>query len=193
MTGIEKIIKKIECDTNTECESIISTARDTAQSIIKNANSEAAQKAEQIVENAHIECRTISDRAKSTAAINDRRITLSYKQKAVSDMIQSAVEYLKSLPTDEYFELIYKMLEKNTTSDNGTIYFNPADLSRLPSDFTAKAGSVSSGKITLSDEPISIDSGFVLKYGDIEQNCSFSAVVHSNIEKISDAVTHLLF
>ena len=59
----------------------------------------------------------------------------------------------------------------------GEIVFSQKDKNRLPSGFEAKIKDALNGKpgaqLTISNNTRNIKSGFVLVYGDIEENCSF--------------------
>lgn len=193
MTGIENILNKIDSLSALECETILSAAQRDASKILSDAKFEAARKESQIELECDNKCEAIKKRSESLSNLEEKQIMLKYKQAAISQMIQTGITYLKSLPDDEYFDLIYKMIKKNSSPNSGEIFFNSKDLSRLPSDFLKKANEISKGELTLSDKAISIDSGFVLKYSDIEQNCSFEAIALSSLEQISDQVSHLLF
>ena len=64
-------------------------------------------------------------------------------------------------------------------------------MSRFPKDFVDKANSGLSkngGRIVLSDTTLDIDSGFILRYGGIDENCTFDALIKENSDKIKDAL-----
>ena len=111
----------------------------------------------------------------------------------ISEMLKTGMETAKNLPDDEYFELILKMIGKNSQPGDGMISFGEKDLGRLPKDFLAKINSISKGKLTLSDKAAAIDAGFILSYGGIEENCSFDAIFLSEADNLSDRAGKLLF
>ena len=49
------------------------------------------------------------------------------------------------------------------------------------------------GSLTLSDDTADIDSGFILRYGGIEENCSLKALFADRQEELQDLVHKLLF
>lgn len=49
------------------------------------------------------------------------------------------------------------------------------------------------GRLTLARQPARIDGGFILLYGDIEENCSFEALFSGAHEQLQDEVQRLLF
>lgn len=193
MTGLDKIIAQIKLDgentaegikakSNAECEKLLADAQKDAEAILKSGEEKASKKYDDIIA-----------RANSQAELEERKIMLSARQSVISTMISSTLASLIALPEDKYFELILKMISKYSENSEGTLSFNSADLARLPKDFESKANSVSKGKLKLSSDAVSIDGGFVLTYGGVDVNCSFSSLFSDNSEKISDAVAKLLF
>lgn len=193
MTGLDKIITRIKLDTDktsetirlrneAECQKLLDDAKAEAQSILKDGEIKAEKKYQDIIA-----------RANSAAELEERKIILSARQNVISTMISNTLKSLKNLPEDKYFELIYKMISKFSEEADGVIFLNEADLNRLPKDFVSKANSASKGKLSLSDTSVSVDGGFILTYGGVDVNCSFSSLFNDNSEKISDAVAKLLF
>ncbi len=193
MSGIDKIIATIEADTNAVCDRLLLDARMQADAMIEDSRQSADALIASFEEKTAAAVLDIENRGRSTANIVEKKILLSEKQQIIADMIDKALSDLKLLPDDAYFELIYQMIEKHMQQGTGLIRFNQRDLSRLPADFSDKLGKISDGKLSLSEEPIGIDAGFVLVYGGIEENCSFDAIVLSMRETIFDRAAKLLF
>lgn len=193
MTGLDKIVARIELDTDntvnsislkskTECEKLLSEAKEIADAIICEGKTDSEKIYQDIIA-----------RANSAAELKKRQILLETKQSIISQMIGKALNYLKSLPDAEYFELMYKMISKYSENTSGVISVSSKDLRRLPADFTEQVNSYSKGNLMLSNEPALIESGFVLTYGGVDVNCSFESLFSDNSEKISDTVAQLLF
>lgn len=193
MTGLEKIVNQINADADAtcsrisdkcseKCRDIEETARQNAADIKAKGDSEAIEKYKTIIARAH-----------SSAEIEERKILLTARQKAVSDTVFKAREYLLNLSHECYFDLIYKLISAHSLEGEGVIRFNQKDLSRLPEDFLSSANSVAKGTLSLSDKSVAIDGGFILVYGGIDVNCSLESLFSSNEERISDAVAKILF
>ena len=193
MAGIDKMIRQIEDDTKAVCDDVIATAEHKAEKIL----SEARDQADVITLSgkkkiaAHVA--DIEKRGASSADLEERKISLYTKQSIINDMLKIGLDSAKNLPDDEYFELILKMVEKNSQPQDGVILFGKKDLDRLPAGFIGKINSVSKGKLSLSDKAASISAGFILSYGGIEENCSFDAIFLSESENLSDRAGRLLF
>lgn len=193
MSGIDKIIQQIESDTKAYCDEIIDNARIKADAVVNNANDQAVKIRSSYEEKTARTLGDIASRAKSSAALEEKKAYLNAKQSVINEMVSAALAKAKNLPDDEYFSLITKMIEKNSQDDRGVIYFGQRDLSRLPVGFQEKINKVSKGELVISQEALDIDSGFILAYGGIEENCSFDAICRSKAEELCDKASSLLF
>ncbi len=193
MSGIDKIIEQIQSDTDKICASVIGAAQQKADKII----SEAEAKAQQIIADGKDKTASkvadIKKRGDSAADLEEKRVMLYTKQKIISEMLSEGLLNAKNLPEDEYFDLIDKMVEKYSQPEDGVIVFGKKDIERLPQGYIDRLNKSSKGQLTLSDETADIEAGFILKYGGIEQNCSFDAIFAGEAENLSDRAGRLLF
>ncbi len=196
MNGLEKILKDISDNAQSECDKILDEAKKNVGDII----SEAKKQAEKISASEEIKLQLLSEdlnkRAESGAGLEKRRLILFEKQKIISDIIQKAYNKLLLLSDKEYFDVLMKLAENNIQAENGEILFNEKDKKRIPKGFVSqlnqKADKIG-GRITLSAEAADIDGGFLLVYGGIEENCSFSSLFHSNNDALKDIVSKIIF
>ena len=86
--------------------------------------------------------------------------------------------------------MIKKMLEKYASGKKGLLYFSGTDLKRLPADMNSIAAGYN---LEISKEPADIDGGFILSYGDIEENCSFDVLIESSKEELQDKIGQILW
>ena len=193
MSGIDKIIEQIQSDTDKICASVIGAAQQKADKMI----SEAEAKAQQIIADGKDKTASkvadIKKRGESAADLEEKRVMLYTKQKIISEMLSEGLLNAKNLPEDEYFDLIDKMVEKYSQPEDGVIVFGKKDIERLPQGYIDRLNKSSKGQLTLSDETADIEAGFILKYGGIEQNCSFDAIFAGEAENLSDRAGRLLF
>lgn len=197
MTGLEKILKAIEADADKNANEIIEKANREEQEILAAAKQETVKKCSDIAVKSEMDRKAVISRAESAAALLEKKIILDAKQQMISNVISKARKSLTDLPDGEYFQIILRMVKKYAHNKPGNILFSAADKKRLPSDFDAllktalaeKAGA----SLTVSSETVSLEGGFILKYGDIEENCSFDAIFSSAKEDLQDKVNTLLF
>lgn len=75
------------------------------------------------------------------------------------------------------------------------MFLSPKDLERLPQGFAARLNAAlpQNAALEVSPSPRPMDGGFVLQYGDVEQNCSLSALFDELREGILDEAREALF
>lgn len=193
MSGIDKIISQIELDTQAVCDKVVSEAQAKADKILADARDQAQSVAADGKDKTAVRVADIKKRGESAADLEEKRVMLCAKQNIIATMLREGLNAAKSLPDDEYFTLITQMVGKYSLPEDGVILFGGKDKERMPSDLPEKLNAVSKGRITLARESADIDSGFILKYGGIEQNCSFDAIFAGEAETLSDRAGKLLF
>lgn len=197
MTGLEKIIKAIEAEAHSSANRILTEAKEEADKILSLAKEEAKQAVANIAEKPVSEVKAIINRAESGARLIKRQMILDAKQQMINDIILIAKEKLTSLPDTDYFDTILQILKKHAHKMPGVIKFSQADLERLPKQFeksinTAIKG-IENASLTISQDSAQLDGGFILVYGDIEENCSFDALLDEAKEELQDKVNAFLF
>ena len=193
MSGIDIIISQIEQDTANVCEKTLEAARVKADTVLMQAKEQAeCLIADEKDKTAH-RVAEIKKRGESAAELEDRRIMLAAKQQMISQMLNNGLTAAKQLPDREYFALIERMIVKYSLPGDGVIVFGKKDTERMPAGFLERISKAANGRLTASDETADIDAGFILKYGGIEQNCSFDAIFAGEAEALSDRAGKLLF
>ena len=193
MSGIDKIIQEIENNTAQSCDSVLAQARQKADAIIADAQKQADQIVADGKDRTAAHVADIKKRGDSAAELEEKRVMLYTKQQIINTMLGEGLSSAKNLPKDEYFALIKSMVAKYSMEDDGVIFFGEKDNQRLPADFSGELNQAAKGGIVLSSESAPIDAGFILKYGGIEQNCSFDAIFAGEAENLSDKAGRLLF
>lgn len=190
MSGLEKIIEQINKEATDTANATINSGRVEADKVIKNAEEEVEAKRTVIAEQAQLDVSVAAKRIQSLAAQEEKKKILVAKQEIIDSVLDSTLEYLDNLDTDSYFEIINKMIEKYAGTEEGLIQFNAKDLARVPAS-TKKLSEQK--KLTLSDETVDISGGFILKYGDIDENCSFDGLFLAMRESLQDKIGQILF
>ena len=193
MSGIDKIIQEIETNAAQSCDSVLAQARQKADAIIADAEKEAQRIVADGKDQTAARVVDIKKRGDSAAELEEKRVMLSTKQQIISTMLGEGLQVAKDLPKEEYFKLILDMVAKYSLPEEGVIFFGEKDTHRLPNGFIHELSQAAKGGIVLSSEFAPIDAGFILKYGGIEQNCSFDAIFAGEAENLSDKAGRLLF
>lgn len=196
MTGLEKIIQKIEDDCELECAGIIKKADDEAKLILEKAQVASEEVRQNIIKAADSQCIINIELANSKADLERKKNILSAKINIVNKVIENAMNKLKSLPDSEYFHAIELLIKRYAKKGCGTLRLSKRDLDRLPDNFEVHINQIlkeSGAYVQISREAINIDNGFILVYEDIEQNCTFDALLASTIDDIKDELNEVLF
>lgn len=199
MAGLDKIIARIQAESEEAAARTLEEAKAKAEQILQEAREEAGQECAAIEKKARQAADNILDRGRSAAELKKRQRILAEKQVLISEILSKAKRELKAMPADAYFDSIVKLAVKAAQKGEGRILFSQEDLARLPANFgdtlnaALAAGGKESAALTVSGENRSIDSGFVLTYGGIEENCSFDALFESAHEALQDQVQEILF
>ncbi len=188
MNNLEKIISHIEADGINEAQAVIKAANEQAQEIMAEAVEQAKALSSEIIAEAAKKEKQIASSAKNSARQLERQQVLYAKQAAIAKVIECVKEKLYSLSDADFTKAVEKMLKTYAhKNENGLIAFNEKDKGRISKSVYEPYG------LTLSDTCVDIDGGFVLIYGGIEENCSFSSVIDSQKDELSDKIASLLF
>ncbi len=197
MTGLEKILKVIEDEAASNAQAILNQANKEAEAILLSAKLEAEKKCAEIAAKSEADVKDIVSRAKSAAALLQKKAVLDAKQRIITNVIENAKNALLGLKDKEYVEIILRMVSKYAHNKPGKILFTADDKKRFPADFEATLNKFLAEKqgavLTISEEAARIDGGFILEYGDIEENCSFEALFSAAKEDLQEKVNAFLF
>ena len=198
MNGIEKIIEKIEGDCRTANEEILAKAQTEAGIIMEQARHAAELAKEEILEAAKCKCCSDKELAVSKAEHEHKKAILAAKIRLINEVIGESARKAKDLPEAEYFDIIKSLVRDHAKKGPGLLRFSKKDLDRLPVDFEEtlnKMLSLQDGEkgIRIDRESMNINSGCVIVYHDIEQNCSFDALMDARLDEIKDILNQELF
>lgn len=196
MTGIEKIIEKIENDCNATCEEILAKAQAEAQVILQNAQIAGEKVKKEAAEAVQKECQMNLELAASKAEHERKKAILATKSILINDSINASMQKLKSLPDAEYFNVIKMLINRYAQKGQGIIRFSKEDSKRIPQSFEAEINAMLQGNdksIVISSETVAVDGGFVIIYQDVEQNCSFDSLLNASLDEIKDELYQEIF
>ena len=195
MTGLDKILAEIHKEADSEAHGTVEKAKAKAEQILKEAKADSDAIVVKIAESAAQETAEIIRSRDSALMLQSRRRILAVKQELLSETMEKAKEQLLDLPQKEYFKLLISMAKKAVRPGKGILFFNEKDKVRVPADFIARllAELPNGSVLKVSDETRAINGGFVLVYGDIEENCSFDAVFDARADEFKDIARRVLF
>ena len=196
MSGLDNIVKKIKSNSRDEIELIKKDAESYRANVLAEAKKDTDKEIKKILDQAKRDQDLFEEKVVSNGEFKQRNALLKAKGEVIDEVIDRALDELKNQDADSYFATILNVLKDNTQDKDGKICFSKKDLDRIPSDFEAKASDIAKekgGSLTVDNEPADIDDGFILKYGDIEENCTFDAIFEAKRDDLRDLVNKNLF
>jgi len=188
MNGTDKIIEKITWDSLAKSEEILARANEQAEHIRAEADAKADETSRAAIAAAEEKAGFNIAAARSRTAQTEKRILLQMKNEVIQQIIASALARLKALPEELYFSVLTQLAVEQAQPGQGVMRLSQRDLDRLPASFAQGLEGIS-----VSPRPADIEDGFILVYGDIEQNCTFDALVSARLDDLKDALHACVF
>lgn len=195
MTGIEKIVEKINEEAQFYYAKIINDGKESANGIINDARISANEQAAKIIQDAEKEAELITTIAKSYAESITRNKFLEVKNAILNDVIAAAYEKIQKLSDDDYFSLLLDICLKNIQDGECEMKLCKKDIDRLPKDFEDKINMkiYEHSGVYVSKNAIEIESGFILVYETYEIDCTFKSIFDQSKEQLVDILCPILF
>lgn len=190
MGGLDKIINGIELEAENEAKRIIAEAEGKAERITVKAESEASELIKNAEEAAETEYSRMIALAESAGEVEASRAVLREKQRIINDVMAAAKTELINAPDSEYFDFLEKLLDKYAKNEPGEIILSAKDKKRVTDTFRA---ALSNKGLVISDTDGADEGGFVIAYGDIDENCTIAALTESESDMLHDVVSNTLF
>ena len=138
--------------------------------------------------------RSLSARAASSAELDRRNAMLRFKQELIGQAVADADAALNNAPPEAYFAALAALYRRYAQKGDAVLRLNARDLARLPEGFLETLQEANpEGNVTLGEEPADIDGGFLLSFGGVDVNCSFSALIEAGESTLRDLCAKRLF
>jgi V/A-type H+-transporting ATPase subunit E len=196
MSGLDKIIEEIRAQAKTEADRILDEADEYCKNYMEQVEKESESMMAAYEKKAAADRNLYEEKTKSAAQFKERNAILNAKQQCIESVIEQAKNKILQQDDQSYFKFLEKLLETNVQPEDGILYLNEADLKRMPDKFEEAAADIANnrgGKLRISKEYKDINGGFILVYGEIEENCTIKALLSTNMDKIKDIANKELF
>lgn len=219
MVGLEKITNKIIADASEQAQKTLLEAKEKCDRIDAECEKRMADIREKIYSDALAEGESIKVRSMSDVSMTRREMLLSVRNRLADEVFETAVQNILDLDEEKYCELMTSLLcralctqvesEKesmrlygeDTSPQSYEVIMNKNDRDKHGQYIVAGVRRATVGKITgdvldkitLSDKVAPIEGGIILKCGDIEINCAFSAMVEEMRKSLEAEVMATLF
>jgi len=195
MTGIEKIVARLEADAQADCDAVAEASRQECENILAEYYQQAQGEYEKRIREGLVACNQREERLASAAEMEARKDLLAFKQQLVSEAFTAAVERIARLPREEYVRFLADLAVKAAQSRSEELIFNAKDAAEVGEDVVraANAGLGSGAHLTLSAQTRDIPGGFIARQGNIETNCALDTMVQLRRGDLASQVAELLF
>ncbi|MDR7871478.1 MAG: V-type ATP synthase subunit E [Tissierellaceae bacterium] len=183
MSNLENLIEKILEDGKMEAQTITKESEKNNQEILDSKISEANEKKDRILEKANREAVMLKERIISEAELRIRDEKLKAKRQVLDKVFILAKERLVNIDEDTYMSFLKNSLNKMNLKGTEVLI--------VPDRF--KEIVQKSGVYSNVSNNESIDSGFLLKDGNIIMNYSFESLVDFRREDIEVEIAQVLF
>ena len=191
MSSGDKILNRISLDCDERISKIGAETDEKCAQIMAQAKLDADKISAEIADRAQSKVKQMQAASKSRCDLGTRNAFLKRRREEIDKTYSEILNKMKNLPDEDYFELIYTFAKK-LNGMSGVVLLNEKDMNRLPKDFLARLEECGV-KAELSKTPCDIESGFILKCGDIEENMDFSAILSEKRDAIEDFINQELF
>ena len=127
MNGIEKITGQIDADVQKEIDELTAQAQAQAAEISAKYEEQAKSDSGAILQKGTQDAAQREERLASVAQLEARKLVLAAKQEMVERAYQRALEKLRSLPQEQYVELLAALLVRASSTGREEVVFSPED------------------------------------------------------------------
>ena len=183
MSNLKNMTDKILEDGRAEAVKIKEISDKTNDEIIKTRILDANEKKDKIIEEAKTEARMLASRRKSEVNLRVRDEKLMAKHQVLDKTFELAKNNLKNIDEDSYIIFLKGNLNKLNLKGSESLV--------VPEKFKYLVKN-SGLNINISDEE-NVESGFIVRDGNIEINFSFDSLVDYMREGLEPEVAKILF
>ena len=198
MAGIDKLKDRIISEAKEKAEGINSDAKEKAKSI----ESQAKEKALKIIEDEKVkalkEGNDKKDRIIAASELNARNKELAVKQEVIDMVFDRASYKISSMGKYEYTHFIKSLLLNNVETGDEEILISKPDTSRIEPNMIDEVNEYllsvnKKGQLKVKEDENIISSGFILRRGGIEINCTIDSVIMSLRDRLDTEVAGIIF
>ncbi len=189
MDGLKEILSKIDSDNAAEIKEYVSAQNAETQKMTDEIVNSARSEAEKILADAAKKTAQLSENSKSSCALYEKNRLLTEKLNIINNAVDTAAHSLKNMDSDEYFKAVETLVIKYSHDGEGELLMNERDRAAVPDGFMEslnKKLKEKNASVSLVDESAKIDSGVIIRYGGIEENCTFGALIGEKRDEIRD-------
>ncbi len=193
MNGLEKIVARMEADTQAACDALAASAAENAAAILRDCQAQADAVTRDSAQRAEAQAAEHLEHLNGSSQLACRQRVLAAKQQLIDEAFARAAQALAALPQAEYVDLLAALAAENGSGDE-ELLLSAHDRETVGAAVVDAANAKRPGTaFRLSDETRDTGGGLVLRRNHVELNCSFTEKLRQLRQEESSAVAKLLF
>ena len=193
MNGLEKIVARMEADTQAACDALAASAAENAAAILRDCQAQADAAAQDSAQRAAAQAAAHLEHLNGSSQLACRQRVLAAKQQLIDEAFTRTAQALAALPQAAYVDLLASLAAENGSGDE-ELLLSKADRDAVGAAVVEAANAKKPGAaFRLSEETRDTGGGLVLRRGRVELNCSFTEKLRQLRQEESSAVAQLLF
>ena len=193
MNGLEKIVARMEADTQAACDALAASAAENAAAVLRDCQAQADAAARDSRQRAAAQAAEHLEHLNGSSQLACRQRVLAAKQDLIDEVFVRAAKALAALPQAEYIDLLATLAAENGSGDE-ELLLSAADRDAVGAAVVEAANRKRAGAaFRLSEETRATGGGLVLRRDRVELNCSFAEKLRQLRQEESSAVAKLLF
>lgn len=193
MNGLEKIVARMEADTQAACDALAASAAENAAAILRDCQAQADAVTRDSAQRAETQAAEHLEHLNGSSQLACRQRVLAAKQQLIDEAFARAAQALAALPQAKYVDLLAALAAENGSGDE-ELLLSAHDRETVGAAVVDAANAKRPGTaFRLSDETRDTGGGLVLRRDRVELNCSFTEKLRQLRQEESSAVAKLLF
>ena len=193
MNGLEKIVARMEADTQAACDALAASAAENAAAILRDCQAQADAAAQDSAQRAAAQAAEHLEHLNGSSQLACRQRVLAAKQQLIDEAFARTAQALTALPQAAYVDLLASLAAENGSGDE-ELLLSKTDRDAVGAAVVEAANAKKPGTaFRLSEETRDTGGGLVLRRGRVELNCSFTEKLRQLRQEESSAVAQLLF
>lgn len=168
--GVDKIVSKIEADTEEKIEEIKANADKRIADMREEYKEREEEKRKKTLEEAREEEEAIESRKIADARIKSRREIMSAREELINEAFSKGYERLKEITkTDEYRETLKNLIKESALGIGGgdlVVLTNERSKEIIDDEMLKEISDRTKANITLGDETVDCSGGAIVKTAD---------------------------
>lgn len=198
MAVIDNLKNRLLNDDRAKATEIEKEAKAKADEILNAAKNKAEAIFEEMKAKAEKDGKERKERLIARAQLEARNQLLASKQEAIDKVLEAAKNKLENMSSEDYSNFIECILLNNIETGDEEVIFSQKDKARVKPDVVENvnrklASNGKKGQVKLIDEVRNIQSGFILKKGGLEINCSIDSQIRILRDSLEGEIANLLF